>query len=71
MIRGRANLPRITMPKSAPNLLGRLFRSRGIHHLTHILWQGAKVLAVLVFLVWTIGIPGHWLTPYLQPHVEP
>ncbi|HMO03392.1 MAG TPA: AsmA-like C-terminal region-containing protein [Kiritimatiellia bacterium] len=71
MTRSRVTPPRFINPERGPNLLGRLCRSRWIHRLLHILWLGTKVLAVLVFIAWTIGIPGHWLTPRLQPHVEP
>jgi hypothetical protein len=42
-----------------------------MHRLAHLAWQGGKVLLVLVFLAWTVGVPGHWLDQRLQPHVEP
>ncbi len=51
--------------------MGLFCTSRHLHGLVHFSWQLVKVALGLVFLLWTIGIPGLLLSRQLQPHVTP
>lgn len=62
---------RPAQPPRRASALRRVCLSPLLHRLAHLAWQAGKVLAVLVFLAWTLGIPGHWLNQHLQPLVEP
>lgn len=50
---------------------GRLFISRHLHGFVHLAWMTLKTAAVVLFLLWTLGIPGVLLSPYLQSYVTP
>ena len=51
--------------------VGRFCVSGFVHECVHLVWQGCKIVAAVLFFLWMIGIPGILLTDYLQPHVDP
>lgn len=52
-------------------IIGRICTSNVLHTISHVAWLGVKALAVLLFILWAIGIPGGLVVHYFQPVVEP
>jgi AsmA-like C-terminal region len=63
--------PRKGLARCCLGAIGRICLSRVLHGCVHIAWRLVKLSAVVLFLLWAVGIPGNWLEGKLQPHIKP
>jgi len=52
-------------------MIGRTCTSAILHTVLHCFWLSIKGVAIILFILWAIGIPGNFLAKKFQPVVEP
>ena len=53
------------------SMLKRLWLSSFLHRSGQLAWRSIKLAALLLFLVWFVGMPGRWIEDRLQPYAAP